>query len=287
MRVARGRLAVAVVLVLAVAGCAKPPPVPEGIPVGSGGEALPTVQGTVVDSAIKPIAGVRVYFLGTDVNTTTAEDGTYAIYRPTALRENVMVTAWKQGFSAQTHMIAVSGHSSAVLHFRLEAAPYQEAYSTVLQFRGTLGCIVAVSGAGQQQRASCDAQLNPPEGPPANTGDFYLEPNFAGAVVQVVWEAESDMTRHLHAWIEGPAVGGQGGPLLVEATGPSQIRLEIDYTTAREKFGDWSGFRVVTQLPDAPPGGPVPGVGASVGQTFDVYATVFYKDPAPAGYVLS
>jgi hypothetical protein len=269
-------------LALLLAGCADAGRPPDGLPVDADGDPLPTLHGFVVNGAIRPIAGAIVRFLGSEgAEATTDEGGRYEIRRPTQQAEDVLVTAWKQGFVALTHQVKVSGHRSAEMDFVLAPDPFLVPHVTVLQHRGTLRCDAAVAVGGQADGVGCDADHRVDDTVPPWIWEVNPTPNLAGAVVEVHWEPMTPLASNLHAWLRAPMVGGQGGELVAEATGPSPLRLEVPAEQARS-LGRWAAITLYVDLGD----GATPG--ASVrDQSFDAFASLFYVDPAPPGYVLS
>jgi hypothetical protein len=265
--------------ILLLAGCSAAPPVPPGIPVGASGHALPTLEGTVVDEAIRPLAGAEVRLLGTGVFATSDDGGHYAIQRPTGRAEATLVTARKAGFVPLTQQAQVSGHRSARLDFVLSLDATLVPRVDVLEYRGTLRCAVGVAAAGQSTGVDCDPDRRDAEDKlPPWLWDVNPTPNLAGAVVEVAWEAQSPGAAVLHAWLRAPMAGGQGGEVVAEATGPSPLRLEVPRAVA-EAMPRWNAVRLGVDLAE----GDTPGA-ASQDQRFDAVASLFYVDPAPAGY---
>ncbi|MHB1260550.1 MAG: carboxypeptidase regulatory-like domain-containing protein [Thermoplasmatota archaeon] len=273
------------VLAILLSGCAATPLTPAGIPVDDAGRALPTLHGIVVDAAIRPLAGAVVRLLGTDVNATTDAEGRYEIHRPTGKAEDVLVAAFMDGFIPLTHQVQVSGHRSASLDFVLDADPFVVPHVEILQFRGSLGCRLAATGGGQFQSLTCDPpDLNAPRDAP-KPWIWYVNPTpgFAGAVIELDWEAESPSTQVLRARLDGPVLGGLESPVVAQAIGESPLRLEVPEGAARA-FPRWSAVRLVVELEPVEAGDPA--AAFTQGQRFDAYATVFYVDPAPPGYTL-
>lgn len=264
-------------------------PAPAGLPLDKDGDPLPTLHGVVVDGAIRPLAGAVVRFLGSEgVQATTDEEGRYEIRRPTVHAEDVLVTATKQGFLAKTQQSLVSGHRSLRLDFVLEADPSILPRVEVLKHGGLVGCDAVALVAGQRLAHGCDddeAVYNWEGGrseAPSSIWDVNPTPGFAGAVVEVHWEEATPGSSELRARLRGPLAGGQPAPTLAEATGPSPLRLEVPADVAR-LFPRWTALRLYVEL--APSEG-VPAA-AALDQSFDAFASLFYIDPAPPGYVLA
>lgn len=267
------------VAAIVLAGCSAAPTVPPGIPVDASGHALPTLEGTVVDEAVRPLAGVEVRFLGTEVTAVTDEGGHYAIQRPTGRAEATLVTARKAGFVPLTQQAQVSGHRSAKLDFVLAVDETLVPRLDVLEYRGTLRCTVGVAAAGQSTGVGCDPERRTEEDKlPPWLWDINPTPNLAGAVVEVAWQAQGPGATVLHAWLRAPMAGGQGGEVVADVTGTSPLRLEVPGGVAAA-MPRWNAIRLGVDVAE----GDTPGA-ASEDQRFDAVASLFYVDPAPAGY---
>lgn len=281
----------ALALALALAGCGGKDAVPAGLPTDEQGDPLPTVEGFVVDEAIRPMAGVRVLILQEGVEAVTDESGHYAIDRPTFAAEHVILSAVAAGYVPQSHMVQASGQTSARVDFRLTPDQHQIPHVEVLQHRGMLTCQVRAAGQGQfcdPPSFSFNEGVEVPELRSLWVMDTTID--LAGAVVQVHWDAESPLAEQLTVRLRGPVVGccenqslRYDDPVLDEATGASPVRLEVDEAAARA-FPSWSALWLEVDVPESQ--GPVPAAFARE-QSFDAYATLFYVDPAPAGYQLS
>jgi Carboxypeptidase regulatory-like domain len=273
---------------LLIAGCADARDAVAGLPVDDKGAPLPTLYGVVVDGSIRPLAGAVVRFLGSEANATTDADGRYEIHRPTRQAEVVLAAAYMPGFVPLTHQVQVSGHVSARSDFVLEIDAYTVPHVDVLKREGTLGCRARLSFGGVDQPVSCD-QPNPtaPNADPQASSSWQLDPTpgLAGLVVEVHWTAATDLSRQLHASLWAPLAGGPRGvtgDLQAETSGESPLRLEVPEETARG-FPRWSSVVLFLRLADHQGDAPL---GLSVDQGYEAFATLFYVDPAPAGYTL-
>lgn len=273
-----------VVLALAVAGCGGKADVAAGLPVSDDGKVLPTVQGVVVDDAVRPLAGVTVRFLFSGVNATTDADGHYEILRPTLAAEQTLVTASRDGYKTRTQQVQLSGHTSATLDFRLESDPPPMARVEVFQHTGTVRCTAVTPLPAPADRWGCEADRGDSgEHPEPPKWIWPLEPDvaLAGAVVQVVWDATTPASTQFHAWLQAPVAGGLGGERIGEVTGTSPLRLELPEEAARA-LPRWTSVWVCVEVA---PGQAL--VGANVQQVYEGYASMFYVDAAPPGYVLA
>jgi hypothetical protein len=264
-----------------LAGCLGDPAVPAGLPIGEDGDSLPTLHGVVVDGAIRPLSGAEVRFLGTAVNATTDENGLYEIRRPTQHAEEVLVAAFKDGYLTRTQASQVSGSRSTQLDFVLDSDASLIPHVTVLEYEGTLRCDAAVVAAGTAQGVNCDADRRVDDRVAPWMWEINPTSNLAGAVVEVHWEAMTEFSTALHAWLVAPMAGGQGGTIVADAAGTSPLRLEVSRETA-QAMGRWTAIRLQVDLAGQDP---QPGA-ATRDQHFDAYATLFYIDAAPPGYTL-
>lgn len=272
-----------VVLAVALAGCGGGHAVPEGIPVDEAGKALPTLQGVVVDDAIRPLAGAVVRFLLGGVNATTDADGHYEIHRPTMTAEATLVSASREGYKTRSAQVQISGHTSATLDFQLEVDPAPVSRVEVLQHTGSPRCTALTPLPAPLDRVQCEADHGDGADHPTPDWVWAVEPDvaLAGAVVQVDWDATTPASSRFHAWLQAPVAGGVGGERYGEVTGASPLRLELPEDVARA-MPRWTAVWVCIEL--APGDAPIAANGQ---QVYDAFASLFYVDPAPAGYMLA
>lgn len=275
--------------VLALAGCSGPSLAPAGVPVDAGGKQLPTLEGYVVDAAIRPMEGAVVRLLhDPTLHTTSDADGYYALRRPTFAAEDALVTASAPGHQSRTQQVQLSGHRSTRLDFQLERDPYDVARVEVLQQTDALAC-QARSELVPAQPVRCTVNNpiqtgDPP--PPPNIWVINPDPGLAGIVVELHWDAKTPMSQALDAALRAPVAGGFSGELgsiLAEATGASPLRLELGPEVARG-LPRWTAIHVEVRLPDAQATAPA---SFTDNQPYDAYASLFYVEPAPPGYILA
>lgn len=280
-----GWLALLLVLAGGLAGCSTPPAPPVGLPVDDDGRVLPTVEGFVVDDAIRPMQGAVVRVLSEGIATETDADGHYAILRPTDAAQTLLVSASAPGYRPLAKQMQASRYTSERLDFRLEPDPAQVPHTEVFEVHGALNCQVR---APLVWVACAPPTFEPIEGqglrlaPREMTWVIETSISLAGAVLEVAWEAENPATEHLQAVAWAPVAGGkrETGRELVNVTGASPLRLEIDEATA-QAMPSWTSIWLEITLPE-----PDQGAGLAVQQRIDAFATLFYVDPAPPGYRL-
>lgn len=283
----------AVIVAMAVAGCGGRDAVPAGVPVDADGSALPNLEGFVVDDAIRPMEGVLVRILFSDVNATTDAQGHYAIHQPTFLAEDVLLSAAAPGYQPRTQQVQLSGHRSTRMDFRLEPDPYQSPRIEVLSQTIGLGCQVTLA-LGPLPGARCDPPSTDSLLPVPQTKVWPIDTTvgLAGAVLDIHWDPQTDLSERLHATLRGPVAGccaggsdqvGSKGEVHADVTGSSPLRLELPEEAARA-FPRWTALWLEVRLPESQG---TPPLSFSLSQSVDAYATLFYVDPAPPGYTLA
>lgn len=281
---------VIMVLVVLLAGCSGGTTSTPGLPVDDKGAELPSVEGYVTDAAIRPLAGALVRLLMTpEINATTNDEGYFAIRRPTFAAVETFVTATAPGFTPRTQQIQLSGYRSGRLDFRLEVDDYALPRLETLHQTDTLRCQVNHNATGSAQGTPCQPQPPPvTSDPPPDPNQWLveIEPNLAGFVAELYWDATSPATETLHFWLEGPVAGGfsgEPGDVLASTTGLSPLRLEITEAVARD-IPHWTSVNLRVAVPA--PSGSNP-LAVTTDQVYEAYASVFYVDAAPPGYRLA
>lgn len=276
-------------LLVVLAGCANPAPVPDGVPTDDAGRPLPTLQGVVVDEAIRPLANATVRLLGTALEARSDDAGHYELTRPTQQAEAVLVAAFRPGYLARTQQTQLSGYTSTTMNFVLSADAALIPHEEVLQRTDALACQARTVLVPGPKPTACDVEPPSQTGeapPPANIWVVNPTPGLSGAVFELHWQARTELSRSLHVLLRGPVAGGfsgDTGEVLAEATGTSPLRLEVPEAAARG-LPRWTALHLEVGLPDRQ--GPVP-VSWAYDQAYDAYATLFYVDPAPPGYTLA
>jgi hypothetical protein len=281
------RALLVILLVITISGCFSGPAPTPGLPVDAKGKVLPTVHGFVVDEAIRPMEGVRIHFLGTNVSTYSDKNGAYALHDPVTQFHQALVVAFKPGFLPRTQQVQVSGKISARLDFGLQINPHSVPHTEVLDHRGMARCDGRITAAGQQFGIDCQGgPSRDGDPPPSWMWEITPTPNFAGAVLQIHWNPAYPDSERLHIWLLGRVAGGIGGELWANVTQGSPVRLEVTEQQARA-MPEWTALRLHVDLAET--GGPIPGATAVVArdQLYQAIATVFYVNPAPPGYVVT
>jgi hypothetical protein len=284
--------ALAVLAAALLAGCAGTP-APD-VPGPAAPPDTVSVAGAVHDETLAPVAGATVSIRMADRSTVTDASGAFRF--DGLARSAYLVDASAEGFVPAT-LLAEPDGSGASLAFVLERVPSQRPAVAVEHFRGILRCALEALIISP----SCDAAIEAAGGDPVfddvSAFDLPVGPGWRALVVDV------DFDPGAHPGIDGLRLAARG------ASDPGEAGQY-------EQFGRFNGSEPFTVLlrPGAEyPGGsgPIPattslfhfdvyphshgwhpgglgvlGVGAGVDVAFDVYATVFYNQEAPAGYTL-
>jgi hypothetical protein len=261
-------------LVVLVAGCGSP--APDGAP-GLGPDvtldedsALGVIAGVVVDQAIRPVAGATVELEGTGRNTTTDAGGSFL------LRDvepgTHFLTASGGGISdVQTSVEVRAGEVSRVKLqgvYTFVPMPFHEThkFSGHIDFYGGYGhfAVQVVADAFAPGALPCNCFWNVTAGPEAKTfvveGDGQVTvPDATGEVHSVYWEFVGDYL-------------GDNQDIRSGLT-EFPFTTHIDAESFDNSTDQWL-LRVTG------------GLWPSGQMDFDLFVTVFYREPAPDGWSL-
>lgn len=290
----RSGLAAAVLLLAAgLAGCAGD----ASGPAGGGSEAPGTVtlEGVVVDDAIRPVEGARIDVDGAPVNATTDADGAFAV--PGLQPGAHVVRAAKAGFADAVAQADLRlGGDNPVVKLVLIADASSLAFAEVQAIDGYVECgtqtfnrYFAACGTGNVASFIACAQASVCQG--NVTTDRYIviqafdrTPTFL--VVEVAWEATTDLGRSLSVWL-GSATREQlqfypETPSVWNRTeGPSPLYGTMNSTMLAESgIGEDAWFLGQVFAGDAGQTGPA-ALGIVAQQRFQMFFTSFYGYTPP------
>lgn len=270
------RVAVALVLAVALAGCSK-----GGSPAAGPEPVGPTVEGWIVDERIVPVEGAVVRLAGLGQEAVADAEGHYVLQAPPATDLVLLVEA--PGFRPQTRALSAASGAHQVLNFTLERVPVAQPYDTLEKFDGVLRCGFVVttqedpSRPHEHQGVRCSQVLNDT----SNRWLYVIPANVSGLVVEVDWDPQSEVSQALVLKIVTQATGEVLG--FIEGT--PIIRQQLSSAKLQQELQAGHDVLAITLEPGAGTGNHEHGAaGAFVNQGFTVYATAFFNGPVPPDY---
>jgi hypothetical protein len=269
------RLVVAVILLL-LAGCARP--APDG--TATQDASHPSLQGVVTDPAVRPIAGAVVHILGTDLSVTTATDGTFAFTDPLDPGQGVVLVVSRDGYASSSLQTSLDPAAPTFVRIVLTLLPSSSGYHEVLKFKGLIGCQVAVAlGEGDASGVDCGQQVDSGQ----TNWVFPVGPALVTAIVEVVWTPTQPFAQGLGGRLE--QTRSDGTHVLAEKVARSPLRLAVPQETARQEFKDGGSLRlVVSAQPITDEDEQAIAAGLGVDQSFEAFASLFYGVPPDPSY---
>lgn len=247
-----------------------------GTPDGGPSSGL---HGWVFDVALRPLPGATVKVLDTNSSTTTEDDGGYG-FDGLPTEQFLVIVATAPGFKPSSKQITLSPETAVRLNFTLEAEPVKVPRQEILSFNGILGCQAAVTVSGSNQTHNCGAGAVQE----LDTWDFSIGPDLAGAVVEVVWDAQAPVSESLGARLETLELG-KLNLVLGDLVGTSPLRVYVPPSVATKYYPEGGLMRLTVF---ARPNGEEneAGIAASAvfQQSFAAYSTLCYVQPPAPSY---
>lgn len=265
-------LAVAVTLVVALAGCSGGDG--KGTSPGPGNSAdaeMPMLHGYVVDPAIRPLEGVVVKVIDNEVNVTTTAEGFFG-FEDLPTEQFLVVVASLAGYIPASKQVTLVPDQPVRLNFTLEPEPIKSPSVRVQSFEGFLACEASVTVSGSNQTHDCGAGTDQ-----RNRWDFSVDPDLAGAVIEVFWDAKPG-GESMGARLETLELG-QLNVVLGEVVGPSGLRITVPPSAAQKYYPGGGLMRLsVYAASDAHQNEAGVGQSLQVQQAFQAYTTLFYVE---------
>lgn len=247
------------------------------------------LRGVVVDDAIRPISGALVELRGTELSTTTTDEGLFGF----------------DGLDAGTYFLAVSkvGHfpvqQSAEVVAGLAEPPVvrvllgiDAGYQPYVQFQtyeGYIECTTMVfvaCGTFNTLEPIICAEYGVCYGNLTNdrfTWYFGYQPNMTWLQVEMAWESTQTLSPELFLEMETLDEACEGDDYYFTASGPSPLVWGEDGETIEDTDVDFAGgCRVYYSIFSGQSAG-LP-VGATVQQRFTAYSLAFYSYAPPEGW---
>lgn len=270
MRAAPGLAAVLATAVL-LAGCGAKAPAPAQTSAG----LTPPLQGWVFDSALHPLKDAQVRVLDGNQSAVTDAGGHFELTGVPHDEPMVLVASLAQ-FQSASKQVSVPEGSTLRVNFTLVPIPTKVGKLDVLKFKGFLACQAATGPLNQTMDCSNGTQKD--------IWQLAADIDLEGAVLEVHWTATTPLAERMHARLVTTDLG-KLNVVLGEATGTTPLRIEVPRDVAMKYYGSGGLMKLYVNLVPSSSGGSA--VGASVQQDFTAYASLFYNEPAPTGYVVS
>ncbi|HUR26120.1 MAG TPA: carboxypeptidase-like regulatory domain-containing protein [Candidatus Thermoplasmatota archaeon] len=272
-------VSVLAVVLLALAGCSQ-----GGSPDGEG--SVPAadevaLRGSVLDPAVRPLAGATVTIAAANASAVSDEQGQYAfaeLPRGTVL----VLTVALAGFTSASRQATLPDTGETRLDVVLQPVVSTKGYVDVLKFEGIIGCQAAVVvSEGDPTASDCGSGLDPGK----TVWPFPVAPALASAVIEVAWEPGSPAAAGLGARLEHMDGSGGNATELSSVVGRSPLRLVVPQVTAAKLFTQGGDLRLtVYAMPVTDEDEQAVAAAVAVDQRFQAFASLFYVVPATATY---
>ncbi|MHB1260123.1 MAG: carboxypeptidase-like regulatory domain-containing protein [Thermoplasmatota archaeon] len=288
---------------LLLAGCTNTNETPTGTPATTDAGAGPAVEsmelrGQVLAPSLAPISNATVIIVATDLAVVTGADGFFDFG---SLEPRIYTLVATAAGYLETSLTVTPEQGSQPVRLVMQAGnpvvPYRQTYA----FAGIMQCAFEALIISP----SCDSALTAVPGQPVpplfDTNQSFLfqaEPGWKTLVVDVVFDAESHPgLAGLRITVRGsldPDGGGeyaQYGRWYDAQSFTASLEPGGRYDDGTEPVPDnATGFQVDTyphsHFWHAGEASPFLGVGFAQDLRFDVYATLFYVEPAPEDFTL-
>ena len=289
----RGTAFLSVLVTIALAGCTAgdEKTTPSGSVAAPTDPSLLYILGLVTDDESQPVAQASVGLRGTDLRTTSGDDGRFTLGPVDAGSYTLDIARF--GFEPFARQVEVAADTPIDLTIQLTTmADPVEVYYEVSSFTAfydcALGTPVWVSACTYPYTAAYltaqGAGVTPP-GLPADLQrnefryNFTVAPEAVQIISEASWEAGSAAAENLFILLScatyDPVLDDCDGATYADITGPSPLRAAWKASAIQER-PQWVMERVYL------PGDLEPSVALS--QRIDLWNTIFYNGEAPDGF---
>lgn len=279
--------------------------VPDGTPETDVVEAI-DLRGHVFSPALIPIANATVTVIATELSEVTDQDGAFDFGRHEPRIYTLRATA--TGFM-ETSLTVTPEHAGQAIRLVMQPSLPTQPYNQTFQFTGIMQCAFEALIISP----SCDSAIAAANDEIENRGGgrpipllfdtnqsfvFLAEPGWRTLVIDVVFDGDAHPGLDgLRITVRGSLDPDSGG----EYTQYGRWNDAHSFTARLEPGGSYDegteavpenavGFQVDTyphsHLWHAGEASPFLGVGFAQNVRFDLYATLFYVEPAPAGFTI-
>ncbi len=267
------RSALAVILVLLLAGCTAPKQIDAPEPVGR-------LDGLVLDALLRPIPGATVSVDG--LRATVGDDGAYRLETNWTVGEHIVVYA-APGHDPVSRSIAPTTPAQAFT-INVTLAPTAIGRLDTQSFHGLIACSLIVQaghshGSGDpddDDRVDCAAG-----GRGQQTLQLIPDPDVQDLLLELFWEANSALAERLTLVLRDEA-----GAVVGFDEGVSPLRVYFGRGQIQNLFADGQTalIQVLGGIPDDAVGEVY--IGAHIEQPFQLYATTGHGMDVPAEFTI-
>lgn len=298
-----------------LAGCvAAAPAAPAGVSSGPAAASGPAtfdettgaIEGTVFDAESQPIEGaiVGVIQLGTQVSTDIAGHFSFSNLLPGAYQ----VAGQKLGYSAAAKQVQVVAGEIAPISLVLEKLEIKQAYHTTFNVKGYFECswtFVITTGPCFYPVTGTNTSYVPVD-PWTNNKrqfDYSVGPGVMTMLNEMTWSQTTAATGdQMSVFMSYQGRSGNHWYCRAEHANPVTLRWDRDPESRDNDDAGSCSIGTGAQLPDAEPqtipiegqtltsrgntgpGTYTPTIGFALQQSFDLYVSAFYWEPAPDGF---
>ena len=268
-------IALLTVFAFVLAGCSGGEGGDKDVGSGPSGGGVPMLHGYVVDLAIRPLEGVTVKVLDSNVSVVSNEGGYYG-FAGLPTEQFLVLVATKEGYIPQSKQITLVPDVPVRLNFSLEIEPVAAPFWHTLPFEGMVGCQVATVGPTGNNTYDCNSGLEQ-----RTRWDFALDANLAGAVVEVYWDPGTEAGKSMSMHLETLELG-QLNVVLGYVIGESPLRITVPPSAAQKYYPQGGLMRLTVQAASDAEQNEA-GIGESIvfQQGFQAFASVFYVSVPP------
>jgi hypothetical protein len=265
------------IALLVLAGCSHP------ATQAVTGTAQPhSLQGIVLDPALRPLPGAKVRAVGMGGSTVTDQHGAFFLDGlPT--RGIVVLALSHTGYGNVSLQTSLEEQGTTKVRVILPALPSTAPWSELLEFKGSVGCqAVLVVGESLTQRADCPPGIDPGH----TVWDFPVSPRLATAIIEIVWSPSQPLAEGLEGELRHVA---GNVTTLADQVARSPMRLVLAQQVARQRFSEGGSLRlIVSAHPITAEDEQAIAAGVDIDQPFKAFASLFYGAlPEPSYSILT
>lgn len=251
--------------------------------VAAGGDRH-SVEGYVRDAVNLPIPGATVMVQNTNISSQTDDTGRYSVAGLADNEVYVLIGA-APGYAKLAQQLVAVDDKVVRLDFTLTALATEKPFKSTLERSGLISCevIVVATGVGDNVERGCSAGTS--EDPNAvDVLDFAIPEDVAGVVVEMSWDASSDLSKFLR--MEARTTGyGDLDTTFGTVISSSSLQIEIPQQLVAKFYnGAGGGLQVLVDAHPEDDDEAAAGAAFAFQQPFDVVITLFFVDPNPPGY---